>query len=406
MTRHAVATPVAGTLRAVSLLSVLLGLSAAGALAQEPSLRLDEKEYFAKRGLDVLVFTNQYNGMFFDEKTAGIEMIHHGVRSATGGAVRLNPTPEQWDQIPKLVDRKVDAAGNSIEATLRYEAFDFESRVVVAPEGDGFRIAVFVDRPVPAALEGRAGLNLELRPSLYWEHTYLVDGQPRIFPRYPAGPTASLPAEKRIEQFEGHFTFDLHGHPDYVEALPVATGETLLLAPEDPERHVLIRSLSGELQLLDGRNLAQNGWFVVRSLLATKTTGKVAEWYVEPHTIPGWTREPVIGFSQVGYHPTQRSAPSSSWTLTTRRWRRRRWSSSGPTAGRFPGSRRPSCRGAATSATSTPSRTSPPSATAAFTSSGTATRGPGPFRSRPTSTSGCGTRPSTSSSRSRWTTCS
>jgi hypothetical protein len=44
-----------------------------------------------KRGLNVLVFTNEYNGMFFDEKTAGVEIIHHGVRTATGGAVRLRP---------------------------------------------------------------------------------------------------------------------------------------------------------------------------------------------------------------------------------------------------------------------------------------------------------------------------
>ena len=77
------------------------------------------------------------------------------------------------------------------------------------------------------------------------------------------------------------------------------------MAPEDPERYVTIRCLSGELQLLDGRNLAQNGWYIVRTLLATGTTGKVAEWYVEPHTIPNWTRTPVIGFSQAGYHPSQ-----------------------------------------------------------------------------------------------------
>ena len=43
----------------------------------------------------------------------------------------------------------------------------------------------------------------------------------------------------------------------------------------------------------------------MRTLLATKTTGKVAEWHVEPHTIPNWTRTPVIGFSEVGYHPSQ-----------------------------------------------------------------------------------------------------
>jgi endoglucanase len=293
------------TARLVSALAVALGLCAASAPAQDGPLTINDKEYFEKRGLDVLVFTNQYNGMFFDEKTAGVELIQHGVRTATGGAVRLSPTPEQWDQIPKVADRKVDPKTNTIEVKLRYEAFDFDSRLVVTPDGPGFRLAVVLDKPVPAELEGRAGLNLEFRPSQYWEHTYLMDGKPGIFPRYPAGPTRPLPPEQKIRQFEGHSTFDLHGHKDYVEALPIAAGHTIAMAPEDPERRVMIRSLSGDLQLLDGRNLAQNGWYIVRTLLATKTTGKVAEWYVEPHTIPNWTRKPVIGFSQVGYHPSQ-----------------------------------------------------------------------------------------------------
>jgi len=291
--------------RALAAFTIPLALCAAGAPAQDEPLTINARQYFEKRGLDVLVFTNEYNGMFFDEKTAGVELIQHGVRTATGGAVRLSPTPEQWDQIPKLAARKIDPQTSTIEVTLRYEAFDFDSRLAVTADGAGFRIAVFLDKPVPDALEGHAGLNLEFRPSQYWEHTYLADGKPGIFPRYPAGPTTPLPPEQRIRQFEGFSTFDLHGHKDYVGALPVAIGKTLVLAPEDPERRVTIRCASGELQLLDGRNLAQNGWYIVRTLLATKTTGKVAEWSVEPHTIPGWTRTPVIGFSQVGYHPSQ-----------------------------------------------------------------------------------------------------
>jgi hypothetical protein len=305
MTRHRVGGTPVWTNRFLLALTIAFGLGAEGAFAQGESLTLDEKQCFEKRGLDVLVFTNEYNGMFFDEKTAGVEIIHHGVRVATGGAVRLSPTPEQWDEIPKVVDRKVDPKTSTVEVTLRYERFDFDSRLVVTPDGAGFKIAVYLDKAVPADLEGRAGLNLEFLPSRYWEHTYLVDGRPGIFPRYPAGPTASLPPAKRIRQFEGHSTFDLHGHEDYIEALPLAAGKTILMAPEDAERYVVIRSVSGELQLLDGRNLAQNGWYVVRTPLATKTTGKVAEWSLEPHTIPSWTRTPVIGFSQVGYHPSQ-----------------------------------------------------------------------------------------------------
>ncbi len=57
--------------------------------------------------------------------------------------------------------------------------------------------------------------------------------------------------------------------------------------------------------LFDGRILAQNGWFVVRSLLPAGKTGKVLTWTVEPNAINGWIREPNIGFSQVGYLPAQ-----------------------------------------------------------------------------------------------------
>ena len=284
----------------------LAGTTAVARQDSQNGLRLNDREYFETRGLNVLVFTNQYNGMFFDEKTAGIEIIQHGVRLATGGAVRLSPTPEQWDQIPKLVDRKVDKAANTITCVLRYEAFDFDSRLVVTPDGAGFRVAVFLDKPVPEKLEGRAGLNLEFLPSKFFERTYLADGRPGIFPRYPAGPTAVKPGDTKIRQFEGYSTFDDRGRNEYVEANPVAVGKTFVLAPEDRERRVSIQALSGELQLLDGRNLAQNGWFIVRSLLATKATGKVAEWVVRPNVIPNWTRPSVIGFSQVGYHPSQR----------------------------------------------------------------------------------------------------
>jgi hypothetical protein len=289
-----------------AVLAVVVCLGAGSAIqTQSPSLTLNDKQYLETRGLNVLVFTSEYNGLFFDEKTAGLEIIQHGVRIATGGAVRLSPTPEQWDLIPKLVDRKADAATNTITATLRYEAYNFTTRMVVAPEGRGFTVTVFADAPIPAALAGRAGLNLEFVPSRYWERTYTVDGRPAIFPRYASGPTRALPPEQKIPQFEGHSTFELRGHPNYVEALPLAVGQTLVMAPEDPERRLTVRARSGDLQLLDGRSLAQNGWFVVRSILATGTTGKVAEWHVEPNTIPNWTRTPVIGHSQVGYHPAQ-----------------------------------------------------------------------------------------------------
>ena len=101
-----------------SLVILFLALSSNTAFSQK--LQLNDLGYFEARGLNVLVFSNQYNGFFFDEKTSGIEIIHHGVRTATGGAVRLNPTPEQWDQIPVMAERNPDKKTNSIEVKLRY----------------------------------------------------------------------------------------------------------------------------------------------------------------------------------------------------------------------------------------------------------------------------------------------
>ena len=79
----------------------------------------------------------------------------------------------------------------------------------------------------------------------------------------------------------------------------------MLLAPDDPERMVKITSADADIMLFDGRVLAQNGWYVVRSLLPAGKTGKVLSWTVEPNAINGWVREPNIGFSQVGYLPSQ-----------------------------------------------------------------------------------------------------
>ncbi|ASB48754.1 glycoside hydrolase family 9 protein [Alkalitalea saponilacus] len=269
------------------------------------TLQLNELEYFEQNGLNVLVYSNRYNPIFFDEKTAGIELIHHGVRTATGGAVRLHHTPEQWDLVPEIVSRKVDVENNFISTHLRYADFNFDSEIKVTPHKNGFRIEVFLEKPIPKELEGRAGLNFEFLPPDYWESTYLADGKPKLFPRYPASDAQVRPSSEKIQQIFDHSTFDDRGRGEFLEPLPISMANSFVLAPENPERRVVIESDS-EIMFFDGRILAQNGWYVFRSLLPSGKTGKVMEWYVEPHTIPDWVREPNIGFSQVGYTPAQR----------------------------------------------------------------------------------------------------
>ena len=296
-------------------LMFLTVLLAAPSVSKAQDLQLNDREYFERQGVNVLVFSNSFNGGFNDEKNSGIEIIHHGVRTVQGGAVRLNNTPEQWDLVPRMTDRKVNRENGSIEVAMHYEkealggadagfVEDFDSRVIVTAKGKAVEIAVYLDKPVPDKLAGEAGLNIEFLPSQYWLKTFTMDGRLGRLPRYATSQTVTRPNSEKPRQFKGFKTYDDRGTDRFIDPLPIETGHSIVMATDDPSRMVKITS-DAELKLFDGRMLAQNGWFVLRSVLPKGKTGKVITWTVEPNAIPGWIREPNIGFSQIGYTPEQ-----------------------------------------------------------------------------------------------------
>ena len=283
---------------------LLLFLISVSFISKAQDLKLNDRDYFERQGVNVLVFSNNFNGGFNDEKNSGIEIIHHGVRTIQGGAVRLNNTPEQWDLVPKTVSRTVDREKGSVEVVMRYDDYDFDSRVVVTGKGKAVEIAVWLDKPVPEKLAGEAGFNIEFLPSQYWLKTYNVDGRLGRLPRYATSQTITRPNAEKPRQFKGFKTYDDRGTNRFVDPLPIETGHKITFATDQPDRMVTISS-DAELKLYDGRILAQNGWYVLRSVLPKNKTGKVLSWTVEPNAIPNWIREPNIGFSQVGYTPDQ-----------------------------------------------------------------------------------------------------
>ena len=292
-------------MRKAFLLIIPLLALAACSRTTDSNLKLNDLEYFERQGVNVLVYSNMFSGGFNDEKNSGIEIIHHGVRTVQGGAVRLNNTPEQWDLVPKTVSRKVDREKGSIEVTMRYDDYDFDSRVVVTAKGKAVEIAVWLDKPVPEKLAGEAGFNLEFLPSQYWHKTFTMDGRLGRLPRYAASQTITRPNSEKPRQFKGFKTYDDRGTDRFVDPCPMETGHSIVMASDTPERMIRISSNDAELKLYDGRMLAQNGWYVLRSVLPKGKTGKVITWTVEPNAIPGWIREPNIGISQVGYTPEQ-----------------------------------------------------------------------------------------------------
>jgi endoglucanase len=258
---------------------------AAGAAAAD--LHLNALDYFETQGLSVLAYQNSFHPVFRDQKLGGIEIIQHGERIATDGEVRLQPTPEQWDAVPTYTARKHGSLPDQLIAYSGYPDLSLSYRIEVTAEGQGFRVAVHLDRPLPAALLGRAGFNLDFLPTAYFGKSYRLDDSFGIFPRHPNGPTRR----------------DAAG---VAEPLPLASGHQIVLAPEDPTTRVTITSDDGTLMLFDARNRAQNGWFVVRQLLPANRTENALVWHVHPNVIPNWIRPPVVSYNQVGYTP-QRS---------------------------------------------------------------------------------------------------
>jgi hypothetical protein len=250
----------------------------------QADLHLTGQDVLETHGLSVLLFHNSYHRVFGDQKMSGMEIILEDQRIATNGDVRLSRTPAQWDPIPEFESRKRGPSPDEVIAVCSYRDQRFSYRIDVRPDAGGFRVAVQLDRPIPDALAGKAGFNLEFLPSLYFGKSYLAGGMPGLFPRHSAGPMEKTAESK-------------------VEPMPLAQGENFVLAPEDQTVRVAIRSESGPIFLFDGRNQAQNGWFVLRTLIPAGKTGEVVVWHIRPSLVRGWLRRPVIGYNQVGYTP-------------------------------------------------------------------------------------------------------
>ncbi|MEH6408086.1 MAG: glycoside hydrolase, partial [Leeuwenhoekiella sp.] len=117
--------------------------------AQNTDLQLNEEAYFEAPGVNVLAFSNWYDGLFGDSKISGIEVIHHGVRTVTNGDIRLHAAPDQWEAIPTFVKREVDTVNKRIDTYEKYPDYNFEYIIRAEAKGDAIELSILVETPLP-----------------------------------------------------------------------------------------------------------------------------------------------------------------------------------------------------------------------------------------------------------------
>ncbi len=289
--------------------------------------QLVQHDYFRCEGTDVMAFSDFYP----EGHQGGISLLMNGHRIATNGDLRLEPTPGQWQPVPKQLARLV--SDSAIVTTLCfpdssrhltgfnpmvYPDMQLTYHVRLAPEGKGFRVMVDLDQPIPDALVGRVGFNLEIFPGEAFGEPWIMDSQSGIYPRQPNGPV--LQQASYLDASVGDYTpagkptismerMRSNGYSplaaDEVIAAPYAVGHQFVSCPNNPSKCFKVTSLSEELALYDGRMNHNNGWFVLRSTIAAGKTSGAVDWYIEPCVTEGWRYQPVVQVNQVGYLPHQ-----------------------------------------------------------------------------------------------------
>tara|TARA_R110002049_G_scaffold61453_5_gene163718 strand:- start:21661 stop:24120 length:2460 start_codon:yes stop_codon:yes gene_type:complete len=265
---------------------------------QNEGFIINDLEYLERRGANVMLAHDFYP----ESHQGGVGIIQNGIRVATNGDLRLEAAPGQWQPVPKVGERQVDRERQEISVRMSYpdeskdkkgfNPIDYPNLNIsytlkVIPAGKSFKVIVDLEEPIPEEWIGRLGMNLEFFPGILFGKSYYMDKSFGLFNQQANGPGLK----------------NIH---DIYELEPMAQGNKLVIAPEAASQTLTIENLNGtSLQLLDGRAKHINGWFIVRSLIASGATKNAIQWLVTPNVIQNFTYKPVVQVSQVGYHPSQ-----------------------------------------------------------------------------------------------------
>lgn len=238
--------------------------------AESERIRLNSKEYFAAPGFSFLVFHNDYQVGF----QGGLQMIQNGERILDSGDFYIIPRKGERAGRQAALRRLIDSERTTATVEAEVKGWKLRYNLICTTDGEKMAVRLKTLTPVPWDRVREAGFRIYIYPGDYYGKSFQGDNGSGNFPR----------------QYDGR------------HILMKGTSR-LLVAAEDPGRSFLITRSNETLQLADNRIHSPQPWFSVEAPLKTGSSEVRVE--ITPSMLPGWRRTPVIGISQIGYHPAQ-----------------------------------------------------------------------------------------------------
>jgi endoglucanase len=240
--------------------------------SEDQRIRLNAKEYFSAPGFSFLMFHNNYQVGF----QGGLQMIQNGERILDSGDFYAFPREGEERLHQEVLQRVVSADGST--ATVEGEVSDLQLkyRLICATDGESIGVTLKTLSPIAWNQVREAGFRIHVYPGDYYSKTYQADQGGGTFPRQYTG--------QRV----------------------LAEGAaSLLIAADDPAYGFGVTRTGGTLRLTDNRESSPQAWFSIEAPLPSDTGETEVHVQITPSRLPGWRKTPVIGISQVGYHPAQ-----------------------------------------------------------------------------------------------------
>ncbi len=234
-------------------------------------IALNEKEYFEAPGFVCLVYHNYISGT-----RGGLQIMQRG-EWLTSSDILISGARGSGPLSARVSRRVVDREKSTATVIGEVTGLNVGFQLICRSDGERIFVKLRFDQPLDWSKVRQVAFRLYLYPPAYFSKSFQGDAGTGVFPR----------------QCDG-------------QPLLMKSNGVLRVAQEDPSSSFTFRRRGGVLELGDDRRDHPTGWLMITAPLETGSSDTEIDLEITPSKIdPNWRRAPVIGVSQVGYHPSQ-----------------------------------------------------------------------------------------------------